>query len=186
MKIPSATADKARWMTDFEGTWVCFRVPTPDIAKMICECFVQGKIYDLFLKLRKKARSLDANAYFWLLVGKLAAKLSMPDAPVTPDDVYRHYVPLVGDNFEIVPIKEDHIEDWDKLWCKGHVGRLTDDLGECRNISGYHYIRCYFGSSDYDTAQMSRLIDLVVQDCKEQGIETMTPQELQRMVDEWR
>lgn len=170
MKIPSATADKARWMMDFEGTWVCFRVPSPAIAKEICENFVVGKIYNLFLKLKTKSRSLDANAYFWVLVGKLAAALR-----VKPDEIYRQYVPDVGDNFELVPIKEEHIEDWDRMWCAGHTGRITD----------YHYIRCYFGQSDYDTAQMSRLIDMVVQDCKEQGVETMTPQELQRLVEEW-
>ena len=180
MKIPSATADKARWMMDFEGTWVCFRVPSPAIAKEICENLVVGKIYNLFLTLKTKSRSLDANAYFWVLVGKLAAALR-----VKPDEIYRQYVPDVGDNFEVVPIKEEHIEDWDRMWCAGHTGRITDDLGECRNIPGYHYIRCYFGSSDYDTAQMSRLIDMVVHDCKEQGVETMTPQELQRLVDEW-
>lgn len=185
MKLPSATVDRVRWMSDFEGTWVCFRVPNSQIAKTICECFEQSKLYDLFLKLRKKARSLDANAYFWVLADKLAAKLTTKDALVTSVDVYRQYIPFVGDNFELVPIKAEHVEDWDKMWCKGHVGRLTDDLGECRSIPGYHYIRCYFGSSDYDTAQMSRLIDLVVQDCKEQGVETMTPQELQRLVDEW-
>lgn len=181
MKIPSATADKARWMMDFEGTWVCFRVPSPAIAKEICENFVVGKIYNLFLKLKTKSRSLDANAYFWVLVGKLAATLR-----VKPDEIYRQYVPDVGDNFELVPIKEEHIEDWDRMWCAGHTGRITDDLGECRNIPGYHYIRCYFGQSDYDTAQMSRLIDMVVQDCKAQGIETMTPEELRKLVDEWR
>lgn len=185
MKLPSATVDRVRWMSDFEGTWVCFRVPSPYLAKAICERFEQGKLYDLFLNLRKRARSLDANAYFWVLIGKLAAKLSTPKAPITPDDVYRQYVPHVGDNFEIVPIKADRVEAWEQMWCKGHVGRLTDDLGECRNIPGYHYVRCYFGQSDYDTAQMGRLIDLVVQDCEEQGIETMTPEELQRLVDEW-
>ena len=180
MKIPSATADKARWMMDFEGTWVCFRVPSPAIAKEICENFVVGKIYNLFLKLKTKSRSLDANAYFWVLVGKLAAALR-----VKPDEIYRQYVPDVGDNFELVPIKEEHIEDWDRMWCAGHTGRITDDLGECRNIPGYHYIRCDFGQSDYDTAQMSRLSDMVVQDCKEQGIETMPPEDLRKLVSQW-
>lgn len=181
MKLPSATVDRVRWMSDFEGAWVCFRVPSPAIAKEICENFVVGKIYNLFLKLKTKSRSLDANAYFWVLVGKLAAALR-----VKPDEIYRQYVPDVGDNFEVVPIKEEHIEDWDRMWCAGHVGRLTDDLGECRNIPGYHYIRCYFGQSDYDTAQMSRLIDMVVHDCKAQGIETMTPEELRKLVNDWR
>lgn len=181
MNLPSTTTDKVRWTMDGEGAWVCFRVPTPAVAKQICECFEIGKLYELFLRIRKKARSLDANAYFWVLVGKLAARLH-----ITPEEIYRQYVPNVGDNFTLVPIKSEHVEDWDRMWCKGHVGRLTDDLGECRNIPGYHYIRCYFGQSDYNTAQMSRLIDMVVSDCKEQGIETMTPVELRKLVSEWK
>jgi len=175
-----ATADRSRWMMDHEGTWLCFRVPSPAVAKQACETFEQDKQYDLILKKRTRKRSLDCNAYFWVLVGKLAAKLR-----VKPEEVYRQYVPDVGDNFEIVPIKKDHIEDWDRMWCAGHIGRLTDDLGECRNIPGYHYIRCYFGQSDYDSAQMSRLIDMVVQDCKTQGIETLTPGELRKLVSQW-
>ena len=175
-----ATADRARWMMDMDGTWLCLRVPSPAVAKQVCETFAQDKMHELILKKRTRARSLDANAYFWVLVGKLAAKLR-----IRPDEIYRQYVPDVGDNFEIVPIQKEHIEDWDRMWCAGHIGRLTDDLGECRNIPGYHYIRCYFGQSDYDTAQMSRLIDMVVQDCKAQGIETMTPEELRKLVSQW-
>lgn len=175
-----ATADRSRWMMDMDGTWVCFRVPSPAVAKQVCETFEQDKQHDIVLKKRTRKRSLDANAYFWTLVGKLAAKLKLK-----PDDVYRQYVPDVGDNFEIVPIKKEHIEDWNRMWCSGHIGRLTDDLGECRNIPGYHYIRCYFGQSDYDTAQMSRLIDMVVEDCKVQGIETLTPDELRKLVSQW-
>lgn len=44
----------------------------------------------------------------------------------------------------------------------------------------------YFGSSSYDTVQMSRLIDLLIEDCKAQGIETATPDEIARYKEEWR
>ena len=62
---------------------------------------------------------------------------------------------------------------------------MIEDLGPCRNIKGYHNIRSYISSSDYDTAQMSRLIDLVVEDCRENGIETMTPQQLDALKSRW-
>ena len=58
-------------------------------------------------------------------------------------------------------------------------------MGPCRKLKGYHNIRSYISSSDYDTAQMSRLIDLVVEDCKQMGIETMTPKELDALVSRW-
>ena len=43
----------------------------------------------------------------------------------------------------------------------------------------------YYGSSTYDSAQMSRLIDLVVQECQAQGIETKTPEELALLKEDW-
>ena len=43
----------------------------------------------------------------------------------------------------------------------------------------------YYGSSTYDKAQMGQLIDLIVQECKQQGIETMTPRELAMLKEAW-
>lgn len=43
----------------------------------------------------------------------------------------------------------------------------------------------WYGSSTYDTEQMARLIDRVVEDCREAGIETMTPQQLAALKSQW-
>lgn len=135
---------------------------------------------DVEIKKHRERRSLDANAYFWVLAGKLAAKLG-----ISPDEVYCQYIPDVGGNYEVVPVREDRLVQWDRLWRAGHIGRLTVDIGPCRNTPGYHNVKTYIGSSDYDTAQMSRLIDLIVEDCKEQGIETLTPDKLDAMKERW-
>ena len=84
-----------------------------------------------------------------------------------------------------MPVREDRIEAWERVWCSGHIGRMIEDMGPCRKLKGYHNIRSYISSSDYDTAQMSRLIDLVVEDCKQMGIETMTPKEMDALVSRW-
>lgn len=141
---------------------------------------LREKDLDIDLKKHREKRSLDANAYFWSLCNLLSAKLRIP-----PNDVYRNYIRDIGGNFEIVPVKEERIEDWRRIWCRGHSGRIVDDLGPCRTIKGYHNTRCYIGSSDYDTAQMSRLIDMIVEDCREQGIETMTERELSLLKEGW-
>lgn len=59
------------------------------------------------------------------------------------------------------------------------------DFGSITQLEAIRDI-CYYGSSTYDTKQMARLIDLVVEDCKQQGIETLPPEELERMALEWR
>ncbi|WP_312281569.1 hypothetical protein [Oscillibacter sp.] len=172
--------DSARWMQDSGGVWLCLHVTAPAAAKEFCGK-MEPKLYDADLKVHREKRSLDANAYFWVLAGKLAAKLG-----ITPEEIYRAYVPDVAGNYEVVPVREDRITAWEKLWCGGHIGRMVEDIGPCRNTAGYHNIRSFIGSSDYDTAQMARLIDLVVSDCKEQDIETLPPDKLDAMKLDWR
>ena len=46
-------------------------------------------------------------------------------------------------------------------------------------------LQCYYGSHTYDTEEMSRLIDGVVTECRELGIETLPPDELKRMKEQW-
>ncbi len=171
--------DKAKWQQDSDGFWLSLHVKIPALAKQFVSD-MQNKIYDASLKIHRNKRSLDSNAYAWKLMDELAVKLRM-----SPEEVYRQYIPDIAGNSVIVPIREDVIGHWDKIWCSGHIGRLTEDLGECKRTKGYHNIRCYFGSSDYDTAQMSRLIDLIVEDCKAQDIETKTPEEIAQMGALW-
>jgi hypothetical protein len=46
-------------------------------------------------------------------------------------------------------------------------------------------VRAYYGSSTYNTRQMSRLIDSVVEDCKAVGVETLSPDRLESMKEDW-
>ncbi len=135
---------------------------------------------DVEIKKHRKKRSLDANAYFWVLAGKLAAKTGLPTS-----EVYWNCIREIGDNFTIVPIREDAVHEWARVWAGHGAGWIIEDLGECRNIPRYHYVKSYYGSSIYDTRQMSRLLDLIIADCKDQGIETATPDELALMKARW-
>lgn len=143
------------------------------------------KTFDIRIEEHKNRRSLDANAYCWVLIDQLATELSKNGPTISPKSIYRDLVKDVGGNSRIVPIRKDAVDAWEKLWMSGHDGRSCEDMGECAKLPGYHNIRCYLGSSDFDTKQMSRLIDLVVQECRALGIETMTPKELSLLKEEW-
>lgn len=175
--------DKAKVIVDGEDAFLCLSIPYIDAKKFVGE--MKPKKYQVEIREYRKPRSIDSNNYFWTLCGKLAAKLTLPEAPITPEDVYKECIRGVGDNYEIIPIRKDAISSWEKLWCKGHIGRFIEDLGECRNVSGYHNIKTYVGSSDYNQEQMTRLINIITTSCKEQGIETLTPRELALMNEEW-
>lgn len=169
--------DCFRWSADSDGEWLSIRTPQ---ARQICESLEPGKKYDVEIRGHRERRSLDANAYCWVLIGRLSGKLNLP-----PDEVYRQYIPDIGGNYMIVPVKDTRLEHWERIWCSGHIGRMVRDIGPCRTLDGYHNVISYIGSSDYDTRQMSRLIDLIVRDCKEHGIETLPPDKLNAMKLKW-
>lgn len=127
----------------------------------------------------KRKRSLDANAYCWVLLGKLAEATGIPKT-----EIYQHHIREIGGNSQVVCIQTPGVDKLREGWAHNGVGWVTDvfpsKLDGCTNVT------LYYGSSTYDTRQMSRLIDNIVQDCREQGIETMTPEELERLKESWK
>lgn len=137
----------------------------------------EDKNYEITIDKEKKKRSNDANAYYWQLLGQLSAKVNVP-----PRDIYRTHIQDVGGNYQVFPIRDDAVESWLKIWESRGLGWCAEIIGESK-LRGYTNVICYYGSSVYDTRQMSRLIELLVQDCKQQGIETMTPAELVQLME---
>ena len=126
----------------------------------------------------REKRSLDANAYCFVLIGKLAEKLKIPK-----EDIYRAAIKEIGGNYEVVCVKDEALEKLCKGWAHNGLGWQTDTMPS--KIDGCTNVILYYGSSTYDTAQMSRLIDIIVQDCKEHGIDTRTPNEIAKMLSLW-
>ena len=135
--------------------------------------------YRITIDKARGRRSLDANAYFWVLCGKLAATPGLPGTT----ELYRRYIKEIGGNRETVCVKKEAADKLRAVWEKNGLGWQTDiaksKLPGCVNVT------LYYGSSTYDTAQMSRLIELAVQDCQALGIDTATPSELALLLDRW-
>lgn len=123
-------------------------------------------------------RSLDANAYCWVLMDKLAEKTGE-----SKEAVYKQYITNIGGNSEVVCVKNSAVERLRQGWQKNGIGWQTETFES--KISGCTNVVLYYGSSVYDSAQMSRLLDLIIQDCKEQGIPTETPNEIARLKALW-
>ena len=168
---------EAKMVTDSEGSWLAIRLPRNEILGFLET--KRTRKYTCTIKEFRNKRSLDANAYMWVMVGKIAAAILN-----TPEEVYKGYIRDVGDNYEIFPVRNEIASVFPDIWAKDHIGWIAEDIGKSK-IPGYTNFRCYYGSSMYDTKQMSRLIDLVVQDCKELGIETLSEMELSRLKEEW-
>jgi hypothetical protein len=135
------------------------------------------KISVRFSKHRRK-RSLDSNAYAWVLMDRLSAKLLIPK-----EQIYRHYITEIGGVSDTVCVRTDSVNKLRETWAKNGIGWLSASFPS--STPGYTNVILYYGSSTYDTRQMHRLIELIVQDCKAQGIETADPAELQSLLESW-
>lgn len=175
--MTEVTFDKAGWMQDREGVWLMLRVPSTAKAQSICEKYESGK-YVAELKEHRKKRSMNANNYFWQLVDQIADALGREK-----EDLYLEYVKKVGP-FKDFTLSEEEAKTFRVAWSMLGVGWPTEQVDY--SPSGREVIiRAYYGSSQYNTRQMSRLIDMAVEDAKGQEIETLTPEELERMKGEW-
>ena len=174
-----AEFERAKVILDGEDAFLCLAIPYRDARKFVSE--MKPKKYAVEIKEHRKKRSLDANAYAWTLIGKLAAKLSTDGVVITPDQVYREAIRDVGDNYEVIPIRDDALERWQQIWAGTGLGWVCEVIGKSK-IDGYTNTRCFYGSSVYDAAQMSRLIAIIVDECKAAGVETMTPEELESLL----
>lgn len=130
------------------------------------------------MKQFRPKRSLDANAYAWVLIHKLAEKLNQQ-----PAEIYREAIRNIGGNSEVVCVKNDAVDKVKQGWTKNGLGWQAETFPS--KLEGCTNIILYYGSSEYDTAQMSRLIDNIVQDCEALGIETKTPDELAKLIGLW-
>lgn len=131
---------------------------------------------------KRKKRSLDANDYLWVLCTRIAEKLQDGKTMVTKEEVYRRHIEAVG-KYEPLAIAENAVERFSMVWQRNGTGWLTKVIDS--KLNGCKKVFAYYGSSVYDTKEMSRLIDSVIEDCRALGIETMPPRELDAMLEDW-
>lgn len=138
------------------------------------EPLTKEETLDIEIKKHRNKRSLNANAYCWALLQKLAEKLN-----TSKDELYLTMLERYG-QFTHLVVKPNVVERVKEEW------RTCRELGEVV-VNGKKGIQlqCYFGSSTYDTKEMATFIDGIVSECKELGIETLDDLELKRIVDEW-
>ena len=135
----------------------------------------EGKQYAAVLGEVTKRRSLDANAYAWALMNQLSEKVGRPAV-----DIYRDMIRDVPGASEVIIVRDDAAETFVHDWMGKGIGWQCEKVDNTF-LPGYTALQVYRGSSEYDTKQMSRLVDLIAQECKQQGIPTMTPDEIAKL-----
>lgn len=124
-------------------------------------------------------RSLSANAYAWVLMDKLAEATGVPVR-----DVYRTAVRDVGGNSTIICVQNKAVDLLCENWESQGIGWQTDILDS--KLDGCTNVILYYGSSTFNTAQMARLLDNIIEDCRACGIPTKPQEEVESLLDHWR
>ncbi len=163
-----------------EGGWLMVKPVLEDKGKaMSIVRKHKDKLYNLTVKEHQKKRSLDANAYCWVLINKLADVMRIP-----PTEVYRQAIQDISGNNEILPVKEEAVEQFKQAWSCHGLGWICRDMGRSK-LQGYRNLMVYYGSSVYSVQQMNALIEHLVQDCKALDIDVMTERERSLLLEEW-
>lgn len=139
----------------------------------------QGGTLNLEIKKYRPKRSLDSNNYAWLLIDKIAKAVKS-----SKDEIYLQLLERYG-TFVYLPCVEEKVEELKAVF------RIVKNRGtivlktETGNLVVCQQLQCYKGSSLMDQKEMSDFLDGVVDEAKALGIETETPEELQRMKEQW-
>lgn len=140
---------------------------------------LQEKFVEFTLKKFREKRSLDANAYAWVLIHKLSQAVKRP-----VKDVYLDAVMNVGGNAEIICVRDKAVDKLCEFWSKNGIGWQAETMPS--KLDGCTNVILYYGSSTFNVEQMSRMIDNLVEDCRSVGIETMPPDKLESLLEGWK
>lgn len=159
-----------------DGCWLMLKVANAPAARRWVDQMSGDCTAVLGPKRRK--RSLDANAYLWALCDQIAKKLGN-----SKEEVYLDAVKEAG-VVDQQYMRVDAAKEWRRRWERRGTGWPTEIVDE--GLDGLVLVNAYWGSSTYDTAEMSRLLDNIIEKAKAQDIETATPDRLAMMQEEWR
>lgn len=170
-------ADVACMGSTIEFTVVLDSLYKQDVFEVLNAMQGDKKPYTISIDRQKRKRSLNANNYMWQLCQKIGEKIG-----ATKETVYRKNIREVG-SFETVELISAGVARFIRSWEANGLGWLAEPMSE---RGGYTTVIAYYGSSSYDTAEMTRLVEAVVDEAKALGIETMTPLELDRLKAAWK
>ena len=122
---------------------------------------------------KRKKRSKSSNNYYWTLLQQLCEELNI--------DVIEEYKKRVKELgiFQTFELSNENVPTFVRLWEEKGIAFFTEKVEEIGNKT---IINAYYGSSSYNSKQMSKLIDNLVQDCRSVGIQTLEDIEIEELI----
>lgn len=141
---------------------------------------LNGKDLDIEIRQHREKRSRNANAYFHVLVNKIAGELNQRDEDVKTRLVTEYGTVAKDDDGMTIGFKLPSSVDVSKIY--PYTRCFDKRMENGKEFSCYLVLK---QTHDMDTKEMARLIDGAIEEAKELGIETDTPEEIERYKKQW-
>lgn len=174
MTFTFTTGLVSRYLNGELGVLINIPNVSDEVLEQLSKIMEDDKVKTVEIKHKKDKRSLDSNAFCWKIMSEIAKKLTTTD-----EEVYIQMLKKYGirDYVGALPEAEETLK---------RVYKIVEAVKDCE-INGKHAktFKLIRGSSQYDTKEMSDFIKGVVEEAKELGIETLTPDEIAEMNARW-
>ena len=128
------------------------------------------KVFEV--KQHREKRSLNANAYAWTLIGKIADVVRS-----SKDEIYLQMLKRYGQSSIVSVVSEVDVSGYFKYY---------EEFGQSSlNGKDFTHYKIFKGSSEYDSKEMSIVIDGIVSEAQELEIETVPPYEIEILKGIW-
>lgn len=159
------------------GEWLVSFTTRDDPGNLFDD--LKDKPVRIEIKKASKHRSLSANNFAWALIDQIAEVTGK-----TTTEVYQNAIREIGGISDYYGVREEALDAFCDIWIDGHLGRQVVVIPGSTK-PGWVNVRAWKGSSDFDTAQMARFINSLIQDAENLGIPTISEKEVERMVGQW-
>ena len=146
-------------------------------ANAMCWAMILLKLQ---IKKHNPKRSKDANSMCWAMCSDIGNALR---PPLPKEEVYRRAIREVGE-YEPLPIRADAVETFQRRWAAKGTGWFAEVIDDSK-LPGYKLVFAYYGSSTYDSATMGRLIDFLVDDARQMGLNIPASKEQEEALKAW-
>lgn len=124
------------------------------------------------IKEYKEKRGLQANKYYWSLINELANVMRM-----SKEDVHLQMLEKYSQH-DIISVEA-------KIDISNYI-KYYQELGESiLNEKTFKHYKVFKPSSEMDTKEFSILLDGLIQECKQQDIETLEDREIKEMIKDY-
>ena len=138
---------------------------------------------DIDIKKHRNKRSLDANAFCWALCSDIGKAMK---PPLPKEEVYRNAIRGLG-KYDLYLSKEESAEAFSSAWSKIGTGWFCEKAGESKEHPGFVWLFAYRGTSCYDSKEMGILLDGLVDDAEQMGLQIpLGKKEIERLKNDWR